>query len=96
MFSFWSFQLILENIFLIQDGKPYILSVDVGIAQEDQRAQGFTIAAISTFASLEDMQYYDNECAAHKSLREYARSVSQGFCMVYFNSLHWDSPMVVG
>ncbi|KAH6691205.1 hypothetical protein BKA61DRAFT_625419 [Leptodontidium sp. MPI-SDFR-AT-0119] len=71
----------------LKDGKPYIESVDVGTAQEDQRAQGFTIAAISTFACLEDMQFYDSECAAHQKLREFAKTVNQGFCMVYFNSI---------
>ncbi|TQN68317.1 hypothetical protein CSHISOI_07138 [Colletotrichum shisoi] len=35
----------------LKDGKPYILSVRAGLAVADQRAQGFTVAAVSTFAS---------------------------------------------
>ncbi|KAL3418175.1 hypothetical protein PVAG01_09890 [Phlyctema vagabunda] len=69
----------------LKDGEQYILSVDVGQAQEDQRAQGFTVAAVSSFAGIEDMQYYDTECDAHKKLREFVRTVNQGFCMVYFS-----------
>ncbi|PVH76623.1 hypothetical protein DL98DRAFT_425264 [Cadophora sp. DSE1049] len=71
----------------LKDGKPYIKSVDVGTAQEDQRAQGFTIAAISTFSSLEDMHFYDSGCTAHQKLRDFAKTVNQGSCMVYFNSI---------
>lgn len=67
-----------------QDGKPYILSVKAALAVADQRAQGFTIAAISTFASAEDMAYYDNECAAHADLKAFAKGAHQGFAMVYF------------
>ncbi|KAF3804023.1 hypothetical protein GCG54_00008527 [Colletotrichum gloeosporioides] len=67
-----------------QDGEPYILSVKAALAVADQRAQGFTIAAISTFASAEDMAYYDNECAAHAELKAFAKGAHQGFAMVYF------------
>ncbi|KAE9583646.1 hypothetical protein CGCF415_v015109 [Colletotrichum fructicola] len=68
----------------LKDGKPYILSVKAALAVADQRAQGFTIAAISTFASAEDMAYYDNECAAHAELKAFAKGAHQGFAMVYF------------
>ncbi|KAF6785574.1 stress responsive a b barrel domain-containing protein [Colletotrichum sojae] len=70
----------------VKDGKPYIVSVNAGIAVADQRAQGFTIAAVSTFASAEDMAYYDNECAAHAELKAFAKSAHQGFAMVYFEN----------
>lgn len=67
-----------------QDGKPYIISVKAGPTFDDQRRQGFTFAAQSVFASEEDMKYYDNGCAAHAELKEYAKTVHQGIMMVYF------------
>ncbi|KAJ6441605.1 stress responsive A/B barrel domain-containing protein [Purpureocillium lavendulum] len=69
-----------------KDGKPYILSVTAGNAKPDQRAQGFTFAAISVFSSVEDMVYYDNECAAHAELKAFAKTVHQGAMMVYFEN----------
>lgn len=68
----------------LQDGKPYILSVKAGLAVADQRAQGFTVAAVSTFASKGDMDYYDNGCAAHQELKSIAKNAHQGFAMVFF------------
>ncbi|OLN98011.1 hypothetical protein CCHL11_06856 [Colletotrichum chlorophyti] len=68
----------------LKDGKPYILSVKAGLAVPDQRAQGFTIAAVSSFASREDMDYYDNECVAHAELKVIAKGSHQGFAMVFF------------
>jgi hypothetical protein len=65
-----------------QDGKPYIQSVTVGAVDEDQLAQGYSVAAISAFASIEDLYYYDSQCAAHSKLKEFADSVTQGFCML--------------
>lgn len=67
-----------------QDGEPYILSVEAGTTQQDQRAQGYTIVATSTFKNEEDFHYYDKECKTHDELRTYVRTISQGFCMVYF------------
>jgi hypothetical protein len=69
-----------------QDGKPYIVSVQAGKAKADQRAQGFTIVAISTFASQEDFNYYDTQCAAHLELRTFAKGVNEGFAMIYFEN----------
>ncbi|KAL0930526.1 stress responsive a b barrel domain-containing protein [Colletotrichum truncatum] len=68
----------------VKNGKPYILSVKAGLAVADQRAQGFTVAAVSTFASAEDMAFYDNECAAHAELKAFAKGAHEGFAMVYF------------
>lgn len=68
-----------------KNGEQYILSVEAGTTQDDQRAQGYTIVATSTFKDKEDFDYYDKECKAHDELRTFARSVSQGFCMVYFD-----------
>lgn len=69
-----------------QHGKPYIISVTAGEAKPDQRAQGFTFAAISVFSSVDDMVYYDNECAAHAELKAFAKTVHQGAMMVYFEN----------
>lgn len=52
-----------------QDGKPYLLSFEVGLAEEDSRSQGYTIVAKSMFKSMEDMKYYDFECPAHQNLK---------------------------
>jgi hypothetical protein len=53
----------------LQDGKPYILSCKANKLYSDPRSQGFTVAAQTTFASREDMKYYDEECEAHKALK---------------------------
>ncbi|KAK7403060.1 hypothetical protein QQX98_011171 [Neonectria punicea] len=70
----------------VKDGKPYIISVQAGVTKPDQRAQGYTIAVISAFTSVEDMAYYDNECAAHAELKGFAKSVHQGAMMVFFEN----------
>ena len=67
-----------------QDGRPYIRSVSAGPAEDDPRSKGFNFAAVSVFDSLADMRYYDNGCAAHVELRTFARSVSEGAMVVYF------------
>ncbi len=33
------------------------------------------------------MEYYDNECEAHKALKAVAKEVHQGVMMVYFESI---------
>ncbi|KAG7285904.1 hypothetical protein NEMBOFW57_008200 [Staphylotrichum longicolle] len=70
----------------LKDGKPYILSATVGPTHDDARNQGYTLAALSVFASVEDMKYYDNECAAHMELKEVAKTLHQGVMMVYFQN----------
>jgi hypothetical protein len=70
----------------LKDGKPYILSVSVGPTFDDARNQGYTFAAHSVFASVEDMKYYDDECAAHAELKKFAREAHQGVMMVYFQN----------
>lgn len=70
----------------IKDGKPYILSATVGPAYDDARNQGYTLAAISVFASVEDMKYYDDECTAHGELKKVAKTLHQGAMMVYFQN----------
>ncbi|KAM6476752.1 stress responsive A/B barrel domain-containing protein [Trichoderma sp. SZMC 28011] len=70
----------------LKDNKPYILSVTAGSTKPDQRAQGFTVAAHSEFNSLDDMVYYDNDCAAHAELKAFAKTVHQGVMMVYYEN----------
>ncbi|KAB5580367.1 hypothetical protein GE09DRAFT_1212816 [Coniochaeta sp. 2T2.1] len=70
----------------LKDGKPYILSATVGPTYDDARNQGYTLAALSTFASVEDMKYYDNECTAHGELKKVAKELHQGVMMVYFQN----------
>ncbi len=67
-----------------QDGKPYILSLEAGASMEDPRNQGYTLAVTSKYASKEDMDYYDNECEAHKHLKSYAKPMVQGVMTVFF------------
>lgn len=57
-----------------------------GTAFPDQRAQGYTVAVQSTFASTEDMAYYDNQCKAHADLKSFAKTVHEGAMMVYFEN----------
>jgi len=52
-----------------KDGKPYIASCNAYKLYDDPRNQGYTIAAKTSFHSLEDMRYYDDECEAHKTLK---------------------------
>ncbi|KAK4178882.1 hypothetical protein QBC36DRAFT_344225 [Triangularia setosa] len=52
-----------------KDGKPYILYACAGAANPDQRSNGYTVVANMKFASLDDMNYYDNECPAHAALK---------------------------
>lgn len=76
---------------LHQDGKPYILSLAVGVAEEDPRSQGFTVVCKTEFASLDDLKYYDDECQAHQSLKAVARTLTiEGIQTVYF------TPQVIG
>ncbi|KAK0113957.1 hypothetical protein ONS95_014202 [Cadophora gregata] len=71
----------------IKDGKPYILSVTAGQGIPSQRDQGYTVAVVSVFSSVEDMLYYDEDCEAHKKLKAFAKGVHQGAMMVYFESV---------
>jgi hypothetical protein len=75
----------LEAQIIPQDGKPYILSLVAGQAHEDQRSQGYTVAAKSEFSTLDDMKYYDDGCEAHQTLKAGAKSLGVEEVMtVYF------------
>lgn len=40
-----------------------------------------------TFASKEDFEFYDTQCAVHKELKAFAATVHQGNLMAYFHSV---------
>ncbi|OAA75375.1 stress responsive A/B barrel domain protein [Akanthomyces lecanii RCEF 1005] len=68
-----------------KDGKPYLQSVVVGKPEADPRAQGYTLAAKTEFASAGDMKYYDEECPAHKQLKGVAKTLTmEGVLSVFF------------
>ncbi|KND89823.1 hypothetical protein TOPH_05460, partial [Tolypocladium ophioglossoides CBS 100239] len=74
-----------------KDGKPYILSLAAGRAEDDPRSQGFTVVCKTEFASLADLKYYDDECQAHQNLKAFAKTLTvEGIQTVYF------TPQVVG
>ncbi|KAI1961460.1 hypothetical protein LOZ58_003316 [Ophidiomyces ophidiicola] len=74
----------------LKDGKPYIRSVRAGHTFEDQRRQGYTLAVVSQYDTVEDMNYYDNECQAHVNLKSTAKDLHQGVMVVYFESVTGD------
>lgn len=61
-----------------KDGKPYILSSKAFKLFPDARSQGYTLAAQTTFASVEDMKYYDEECEAHQALKDIVKPKAAG------------------
>ena len=51
----------------------------------DARNQGYSLAAQTTFSSLEDMKYYDEQCEAHAALKAVAKDkVEPPPLMVFF------------
>ncbi|WPH03243.1 Hypothetical protein R9X50_00612000 [Acrodontium crateriforme] len=70
----------------VKDGKPYILSCEAGHAADEARAQGWTLACKTTFASLQDMEYYDTQCEAHKMLKQVAIPFKEDVMTVWFES----------
>ncbi|KAK4939252.1 hypothetical protein LTR10_020449 [Elasticomyces elasticus] len=68
----------------LKDGKPYIVSAKAGKTVDDSRNQGYTIAVVTHFASMEDFKYYDTQCAAHTKLKSFAKTVHQGNMMTFF------------
>ena len=41
---------------------------------DDPRSKGYTLVARTVFDNKEDMDYYDNECAAHAGIKAALRS----------------------
>jgi hypothetical protein len=59
-----------------RNGKPYILSLYAGPAEEDQRSQGFNFVCKTEFASMDDMKFYDEECAAHQGIKNIFKTLT--------------------
>lgn len=72
---------------LCQDGKPYIVSAAVGQSVDDPRNKGFNVSVKTTFASMEDMKYYDTECEAHKALKAVAGPVKEDILTTYYENI---------
>lgn len=53
----------------------------------DPRNKGYTISVKTTFASMEDMQYYDNECEAHKALKAVAGPLKEDVLTTFYESV---------
>ncbi|KAL2005706.1 hypothetical protein VTN00DRAFT_10199 [Thermoascus crustaceus] len=71
----------------VKDGKPYITSITAGPTVPDPRNKGFNLAVKTTFASLEDMRYYDTECEAHRALKAVVGPVREDTVMAYYQSV---------
>lgn len=57
----------------------------VGPAEDDPRSQGYTLVSKTEFASLEDLKFYDDECAAHGELKGLVGQLKhEGILTVYF------------
>ncbi|KAJ5840334.1 uncharacterized protein N7525_005522 [Penicillium rubens] len=70
-----------------KDGKPYILAAAVGASIPDPRNKGYNVSVKTTFASMEDMKYYDNECEAHKALKACAGPVKEDVLTSYYENI---------
>ncbi|KAJ5432251.1 uncharacterized protein N7458_011407 [Penicillium daleae] len=70
-----------------KDGKPYIVSAAVGLSYDDPRNKGYNVSVKTTFASLEDMKYYDTECEAHKALKAVAGPVKEDVLTTYYENI---------
>ncbi|KAK7426522.1 hypothetical protein QQZ08_006981 [Neonectria magnoliae] len=74
-----------------RNGKPYILSMVVGPAEEDNRSQGYTLVSKTEFANMDDMKFYDDECTAHNDLKTFVKTLGvDGVLTIYFK------PAVIG
>ncbi|KAI2900917.1 hypothetical protein CBS63078_6893 [Aspergillus niger] len=71
----------------VKDGKPYILSSAAGASIPDERNQGWNLSVKTTFASLEDMVYYDEQCEAHKALKAVVGPVRTDKLTTFFESV---------
>ncbi|KAA8648767.1 hypothetical protein EYZ11_004915 [Aspergillus tanneri] len=71
----------------VKDGKPYIIQLAVGLSVPDPRNKGFNVSVKATFASLEDMQYYDEQCEAHKALKAVAGPAKEDAVTTFFENI---------
>jgi hypothetical protein len=63
---------------VVQDGKPYITNVSFGPAIPDPRSQGYNFGVKTTFATMEDLKFYDIECPAHQTLKAFVGGKKEG------------------
>ncbi|KAF2785621.1 hypothetical protein K505DRAFT_261687, partial [Melanomma pulvis-pyrius CBS 109.77] len=52
-----------------KSGTPYIITASASPTHSDPRSQGYTLVVRTVFESKDDMDYYDNECAAHVEIK---------------------------
>jgi hypothetical protein len=57
-----------------------------GKAMPEVRSEDYTIIIKSTFKSLDDLRYYDNECPIHKGLKATLKPMHQGSLTAYFEA----------
>lgn len=50
--------------------------MSIGVAEEDVRAQGFTVVAQLAFANNEDVLFYDTDCPAHQALKAVVKTLN--------------------
>lgn len=74
-------------VFLFQDGKPYIVAAAVGASIPDPRNKGYNLSVKTTFASMDDMKYYDSECEAHKALKACAGPVKEDVLTTFYENI---------
>lgn len=59
----------------------------MGKSFPDVRNKGFNLSVKTTFASMEDMKYYDQECEAHKAFKAVAAPAREDILTTYFESI---------
>ncbi|KAI6780499.1 uncharacterized protein J7T54_000138 [Emericellopsis cladophorae] len=68
-----------------RNGKPYILSMAAGPAEEGPRTQGYTFVSKTEFASMDDMKFYESECPAHGAVKGLLEELKvDGIMTVFF------------
>ncbi|KAF2224915.1 hypothetical protein BDZ85DRAFT_259305 [Elsinoe ampelina] len=71
-----------------KDGKPYLVRAVAGQTAGDPRAQGYTLCLSTSFASLEDMKYYDEADEAHSNIKSlFKGKVEAPPLMVYMDNV---------
>ncbi|EAT86493.1 hypothetical protein SNOG_06662 [Parastagonospora nodorum SN15] len=60
---------------LQRDGNPYVQMAAANPSHDDPRSQGYTLVARTVFECKEDMDFYDNECEAHKAIKAVLKPV---------------------
>lgn len=70
----------------LQDGKPYILSMEAGPAFGHVRDQGYTFVCKSVFKDKADMDFYETQCEGHQEFKNFLKKYApvEGLMTVYF------------